>query len=88
VIRKAAPQARDSTNQRYRWGSWIDEHIKAINRTKSHVRAKAEHTIGVSKRVFGFQKVRYRGLATNLHRPEATAGLTNLCLVRRRLLNA
>jgi len=28
---------------------------------KSRVRAKVEHTIGVIKRVFGFQKVRYRG---------------------------
>jgi IS5 family transposase len=88
AMRKAAPRARDFTNQRYRWGSRVDEGIKATNRTKSRVRAKVEHTIGVIKRVFGFQKVRYRGLAKNLHRLEVTAALTNLYLMRRRLLNA
>ena len=62
--------------------------IKAKNRNKSKVRAKVEHTIGVIKRVFGFQKVRYRGLAKNLHRLEVTAALANLYTVRRRLLNA
>jgi transposase, IS5 family len=88
AMRAAAPRARDFTNQRYRWGSRIDETIKATNRTKSRVRAKVEHTIGVIKRVFGFQKVRYRGLAKNLHRLEVTAALANLYMVRRRLLNA
>jgi len=86
AIRAVAPRARDFTNQRYRWGSRIDEQIKATNRSKSRVRAKIEHTIGVIKRVFGFQKVRYRGLAKNLHRLEVTAALANLYTVRRRLL--
>jgi IS5 family transposase len=66
----------------------VDESIKAVNRTKSRVRTKVEHTIGVIKRVFGFQKVRYRGLAKDLHRLGVTAALTNLYLMRRRLLNA
>ncbi len=88
AMRKAAPRARDFTNQRYRWGNRVDERIKAQNRTKSGVRAKVEHTIGVIKRVFGFQKVRYRGIAKNLHRLEATAALANLYLMRRRLLRA
>jgi transposase, IS5 family len=88
AMRAAAPRARDFTNQRYRWGNRIDETIKATNRNKSHVRAKVEHTIGVIKRVFGFQKVRYRGLAKNLHRLEVTAALANLYMVRRRLLHA
>ena len=87
-MRKAAPRARDFTNQRYRWGKRIDERIKSVNRTKSSIRSKVEHTIGVIKRVFGFQKVRYRGLAKNLHRLEVTAALTNLFIVRRRLLHA
>jgi IS5 family transposase len=52
------------------------------------VRAKVEHVFGVIKRVFGFQKVCYRGLAKNLHRLEVTAALANLFLSRRRLLNA
>ena len=52
------------------------------------VRAKVEHVFGVIKRVFGFQKVCYRGLAKNLHRLEVTAALANLFMVRRKLLNA
>lgn len=86
VIHARAPRAKDFTNRRYRGRGWIDETQKARNRTKSGVRAKIEHTIGVIKRVFGFQKVRYRGLAKNLHRLEATAALANLFLVKRRLL--
>lgn len=86
LIRSKARRARDCTNRRYRWGRRIDETIKAKNRNKSRVRAKVEHSIGVIKRVFGFQKVRYRGLAKNLHRLEVTAALANLFMVRRRLL--
>ena len=88
AMRAVAPRARDFTNQRYRWGSHVDERIKATNRNKSRVRAKVEHTIGIIKRIFGFQKVRYRGLAKNLHRLEVTAALANLYTVRRRLLHA
>jgi IS5 family transposase len=77
-MRGVASRARDFTNQRYRWVGRIDERIKATNRTKLRVHAKIEHTIGVIKRVFGFQKVRYRGLAKNLHRLEVTAALANL----------
>ena len=42
AMRAAALRARDFTNQRYRWGSRIDERIKAANRTKSRVRATVE----------------------------------------------
>jgi transposase, IS5 family len=86
AIHRRAPCARDLTNRRYRFGQRVDEAIKAKNRNKSRVRAKVEHAIGVIKRVFGFQKVRYRGLAKNLHRLEVSAALANLFMVRRRLL--
>jgi IS5 family transposase len=46
----------------------VDEVERGNNRTKSGVRAKVEHPIGVIKRVFGFAKVRYRGLAKNTQR--------------------
>jgi len=88
VIRDCAPNAKDFTNRRYRRNGFINEIEKAKNRNKSRVRAKVEHTIGVIKRIFGFQKVRYRGLAKNLHRLEVTAALANLFIVRRRLLHA
>lgn len=86
VIRRRARHAKDFTNRRYRFNGRVDEIEKAKNRTKSQVRAKVEHVIGVIKRVFGFQKVRYRGLAKNLHRLEVTAALANLFMARRRLL--
>ena len=88
AIRAVASRVRDFTNQRYRRGMRVDETIKATNRRRSKIRAKVEHVFGVIKRVFGFQKVRYQGLAKNLHRLEVTAALTNLFMVRRRLLNA
>ena len=85
VIRKHAPCAKDFTNRRYRYRDAVDEAEKARNRTKSKVRAKVEHSIGVIKRVFGFAKVRYRGLDKNAHRLFVTSALANLFIVRRRL---
>ena len=38
------------------------------------------------KRLWGFMKVRYRGLAKNAARAFTTFGLANLYLLRRRLL--
>jgi transposase, IS5 family len=86
VIHKRAPRAKDFTNKKYRFNGRIDEVEKAKNRNKSRVRAKVEHVFGVIKNIFGFRKVRYRGLAKNLHRLEVTAALTNLYMVRRQLL--
>ena len=86
VIRKAAPNALDFTNRRYRHRGVVNEKEKARNRTKSKVRAKVEHCFGVIKRVFGFSKVRYRGLDKNAHRLCVTCALANLFLVRDRLL--
>jgi IS5 family transposase len=88
LIHGRAPQAKDFTNKRYRFNGRINEVEKAKNRNKSRVRAKVEHVFGVMKNIFGFRKTRYRGLAKNLHRLEVTAALTNLYIVRRRLLHA
>jgi IS5 family transposase len=81
-------QACRGRREAIRRAARTDEILKARNARKSKVRAKVEHAIGVIKRVFGFQKVRYRGLAKNLHRLEVTAALANLCMVRRKLLRA
>jgi IS5 family transposase len=50
------------------------------------VRARVEHSIGVIKRVFGFAKMRYRGLKKNTDRLLVTCALANLFMVRRHLL--
>ncbi|MGC8917674.1 MAG: transposase, partial [Thermoanaerobaculum sp.] len=45
-----------------------------------------EHVIGVIKRVFGFVKVRYRGLAKNANRLFVLCALANLYILRQKLL--
>ena len=64
----------------------VDETERAKNRTKSKVRARVEHPIGVIKRVFGFVKVRYRGLAKSANRLVVACALANLFMARRYLL--
>jgi len=86
VIRQHAPRAQDFVNRRYRRRGVVDEVERAKNRTKSKVRARVEHSIGVIKRVFGFAKVRYRGLKKNAHRLLVTCALANLFMARRHLL--
>jgi len=86
VIRRHAPRARDFTNRRYRYRGMVDELERAKNRTKSRVRARVEHAFGVIKRVFGFTKVRYRGLKKNAERLFVACALANLFMVRRRLM--
>jgi hypothetical protein len=52
VIREHAPKARDFTNRRCRHRGVVDEVERAKNRTKSKVRGRVEHAIGVIKRIF------------------------------------
>jgi IS5 family transposase len=85
VIRAHAPKAKDFTHRRYRYKDTVDEEQRAKNKTKSSVRAKVEHPLLIIKRIFGFVKTRYRGLAKNTHRLLVTCALTNLYLMRRRL---
>jgi len=86
LIHESAPNAQDMTNRRYRRKGVVDEEERAKNRTKSSVRAKVEHPFLIIKRIFGFAKTRYRGLDKNSNRLFVTCALTNMYLVRRRLL--
>lgn len=70
LIRSKAPQAKDFTNQRIRRSGVVDEALKARNRHKSRIRSRVEHVFGVVKRLWGFGKVRYRGLAKNATRAQ------------------
>jgi transposase, IS5 family len=88
VIRQHAPKAQDFTNRRYRYRGVVDAVERRKNRRKSSVRAKVEHSFGVIKRVFGFTKVRYRGLAKNTHHLLVSCALANLFMVRHRLRRA
>ena len=82
LIEAKAPQARDFTNQRVRRGGQIDEAERSRNRNKSKVRARVEHVFAVVKRLWGFHKVRYRGLAKNATRSFVVLGLANIYLAR------
>jgi IS5 family transposase len=82
VIEQHAPWAHDLTQRRGRGYKYLSQMQRAINRRRSRVRARAEHAIGVIKRIFGFAKVRYRGLAKNGNRLFVAAALANLYMVR------
>jgi transposase, IS5 family len=71
--------------RRTKFKNRIDEEAKRKNTTKSKVRAKVEHVFRILKRVFGFDKVRYRGIAKNHNRLCACFALVNLYLHRKRL---
>ena len=76
----------DMTCRRTKFKNYIDELQKKKNRSKSRVRAKVEHPFRILKRVFGFDKARYRGLKKNHHRLSACFALGNLYLHRKRLV--
>ena len=59
---------------------------KRINCARSRTRARGEHAFRVLKQLWGFAKVRYRGLAKNLARAQTMFALANLYQVRRELL--
>ena len=86
LMESKAPRARDFTNQRVRHNGEVDEVERAKNRSKSKVRARVEHVFAVVKRLWGFTKVRYRGLAKNATRAFVVLGLANIYLARARLM--
>ncbi|MBC3907942.1 IS5 family transposase [Undibacterium umbellatum] len=86
LILSKAPGAKDFTNQRTRKSGEIDEVERGKNRNKSKIRARVEHVFAVVKRLWGFSKVRYCGLAKNAARAFTALALANIYLSRRHLL--
>jgi len=86
--RQCAKEAgvRYRVNRRGTQSHPLTEWQKMINRARSKVRARGEHAFHVVKRLWGFSKVRYRGLAKNTARLFTAFALANLYLLRRRLL--
>jgi len=64
----------------------LSAYQRHLNRLRSATRARGEHAFHVVKCLWGFTKVRYRGLAKNTARLFTMFALANLYLVRRRLL--
>lgn len=86
LIASKALKAHDFTNQRVRKAGEVDEVERSRNRNKSRVRARVEHVFAVVNRLWGFTKVRYRGLAKNATRSFVALGLANIYLARKRLV--
>jgi IS5 family transposase len=79
---------RYRVNRRPTSNNPLSERWRRINRSRSKVRARGEHAYHVVKRLWGFSKVRYRGLAKNAARAYTMFALANLYMVRRQLIPA
>ena len=77
---------RYRVNRRAKPRHKLTTHEKSINRSRSRHRARGEFAFHVVKRLWGFAKVRYRGIYKNTVRALAMFALANLYLVRRSLL--
>ncbi|HEX3354163.1 MAG TPA: IS5 family transposase [Terriglobales bacterium] len=64
----------------------LSERWRLINRARSRTRACGEHAFRVIKQLWGFTKVRYRGLAKNLARAQTMFALANMYQLRHHLL--
>ena len=87
LIASKSPNARDMTDQRVRADGPGEEIARMVNHAKSRVRSRGrsrvEHVFAVVKRLWGFNKVRYRGLAKNATRAFVALGLANIFMARR-----
>ncbi len=63
-----AAESAIALNRRSNAGAPLSERWRQINRARSRIRARGEHAFHVVKRLWGFAKVRYRGLAKNATR--------------------
>ena len=77
------PGKRKALKKDTAMGAMLDK----LEQTKARIRAKVEHPFRVIKRQFGYAKVKYRGLAKNTANLLTLFALSNLWMVRKRLLN-
>ena len=86
-INGKAPGAADNTNRRSTRNRKLTEEETERNRMLSRTRARVEHVFGVAKNIFGYRKVRYKGLVKNTNFIHVLFALSNLYMVRRDLLS-
>jgi len=75
-VNRRAPGGNRNLNRRWR----------KINRARSRTRARCEHAFRIVKRLWGFDKTRYRGIAKNLAKAHTMFALANLYALRHRLM--
>ena len=75
-VNRRAPGGNRNLNGRWR----------KINRARSRTRARCEHVFRIVKRLWGFDKTRYRGIAKNRARAQTMFALANLYTLRHHLM--
>ena len=58
----------------------------SFNRKSNRTRARVEHPFGVIKNLWGYRKVRYRGLAKNAGHVQTLLALANTYMARKQLI--
>ncbi len=81
AMRPGKRKALDKSNQ-------ADAMLDRAEKLKAAIRAKVEHPFRVIKRQFGFVKVRYRGLKKNTAQLFTLFALSNLWMVRGKLMGS
>ncbi len=72
-------------NRKARRGKRLSCADRSFNRKSNRTRARVEHAFGVIKHLWGYRKVRYRGLEKNGAQVFALFALVNFYLARREL---
>ncbi len=73
-------------NHKARRGQSLSRREQQTNRSNNRVRARGEHAFGVVKHLWGYRKVRYKGLMKNATQVFSLFALANLYMVRKDLL--
>jgi IS5 family transposase len=76
------PGQRAALDKHTPWGALTEK----MEQIKARIQAKVEHPFRVIKRQFGHTKVRYRGLKKNTAQLKTLFALSNLWMVRRKLV--
>lgn len=69
-------------------GNETDVLLDKAENLKASVRVKVQRPFHIIKRQFGFVKVSYRGLKQNIAQLFTLFALSNLCMVRSKLMGA
>jgi IS5 family transposase len=77
---------RYRVNRRAKPHQPLSDYEKRVNRSRSRARARGEHPFRIVKQLWGFRKVRYRGVVKNLARAHMAFALANLYALRRKLM--
>lgn len=72
-------------NRKARRGKKLNCADQAFNRKSNRTRARVEHAFGVVKHLWGYRKVRYRGLEKNATQVFTLFALSNFYMARREL---